>query len=468
MTQIEIGLAGRHDAEPRRPGIQHDAVETIGAGEGRDRFHLGAVQSPLGLQRRIGPADREAARRHLEIVGRDDLDAIDVADDRSGALDRFRDRLEADPTSRETRQRESQNAEIEIVLQRRRIDHRHQRRGKHLLALMRQRRGLAAMVVAGKRNDAAILRTSRRVRVLERIERAVDSRTLAVPDAEHAIDLGAGEHANLLAAPHGGRGEVLVETGDEGDVMLLQERLCAPQRVVIHAERRAAIAGNETRGVQPRRAIALSLQHRQPDQGLRSRQKDPLRIQPVLVVQPNFQQCHDEPCPHSLRPLLGPDFVGAQHALVWPCMHSPLYAAPWHIWGAFSRNLPQQQYKTRRRPREALTMEAFAAELAEAMVRGTHPGWPKLKEVLMTRVRVVVALFVGLISSTDVEAKCSCQCVNGRMQSVCTSPGDLLPANCPMTACTMTGPTVLPIQPPQPPPPGTSVCSQQQGRRICR
>jgi hypothetical protein len=74
----------------------------------------------------------------------------------------------------------------------------------------------------------------------------------------------------------------------------------------------------------------------------------------------------------------------------------------------------------------------------------------------------------GLICSTEVQAKCVCQCINGRMRSVCSSPGDMVPANCPMSACPMTGPTVLPIQPPQLPPPGTSVCSQQQGRRVCR
>ena len=194
-------------------GIQHDAVEAVGAREGRDRLHLRAVQPPLLLHRRIGPANGEAARRHFEIVGHDDLDAIGIADDRGRAFDRLRNRLEADPAAGEARQRKAQNAEIEIILQRRRIDHRHQRGGKHLLALMRERRGLAAMIVAGERNDAAVLRGAGRVGVLERIERAVDAGALAVPDAEHAIDLGAGEHADLLAAPHRRRRQVLVEAG---------------------------------------------------------------------------------------------------------------------------------------------------------------------------------------------------------------------------------------------------------------
>ena len=77
------------------------------------------------------------------------------------------------------------------------------------------------MVVAGQRNHAAVARSAGRVGMLERIHRAVDAGALAIPDAEHAIDLGAGKHADLLAAPDGGRRQILVETGGELDVMLL-------------------------------------------------------------------------------------------------------------------------------------------------------------------------------------------------------------------------------------------------------
>ena len=45
------------------------------------------------------------------------------------------------------------------------------------------------------------------------------------------------------------------------------------------------------------------------------------------------------------------------------------------------------------------------------------------------------------------------------------SPAPQIPANffrqTALTACPMTGPTIVPIHPPQPPPPGTSVRSQQ-------
>ncbi len=278
LPQIEIGLAGGDDTEPRRLAVEHDAVERIGAGEGGDRRHLRTEQPTLRLHRRIGPADVEPVRRHLEIGRNHDSDARRVAVDRSGAFHRLRDRLEADPATRVARQREAEDAEVEIILQGGWVDDRHQRCGHYLFALMRQGRGLAAVVVAGQRQHAAVARGAGGIGMLQGIDRAVDAGALAVPDAEHAIDLGARKQPDLLAAPHRGRREILVEAGHEGDVVLLQERFRAPQRVVVHAERRAAIARDEARGVEAGGAVAFTLQHRQPHQRLHARQVDPLGV----------------------------------------------------------------------------------------------------------------------------------------------------------------------------------------------
>ena len=73
----------------------------------------------------------------------------------------------------------------------------------------------------------------------------------------------AGEQVDLLRAPDRGRGQVLVDAGLEHDVVLLEELLGAPQRLVEPAQRRAAVAGDEAGGVQPRREVALALHHRQ-------------------------------------------------------------------------------------------------------------------------------------------------------------------------------------------------------------
>ncbi len=268
LAQIEIGLAGGYDPKPRRLAVEHDAVELVGACEGANRRHFRTEQPPFLLERRIGPADVQSARRHLEIGRQYDLDPRRIAIDRGRALDRLADRLEADPAAGIARQRKAVDPEIEIVLQRRRVDDRDQRRGEHLLALMRQRRGLAAVIVAGERQHAAISGRAGRIGVLQGVDRAVDAGTLAVPDAEHAIDLGARKETDLLAAPDRGRGEILVQPGNESDIMRLQEGFGAPQRVVVHAERRAAVAGDEARRVQAGGAVAFALQHRQPDQRL--------------------------------------------------------------------------------------------------------------------------------------------------------------------------------------------------------
>ncbi|MET3154272.1 hypothetical protein ABIF34_001297 [Bradyrhizobium japonicum] len=117
------------------------------------------------------------------------------------------------------------------------------------------------MVVAGQRQHAAIERGAGRVGMLERVDRAVDAGALAVPDAEHAIDLGAGKQPDLLAAPDRGRSQVLVQAGNEGDVVLLEVRLGAPQRVVVHAERGTAVARDEAAGVESLKPVAFALQH---------------------------------------------------------------------------------------------------------------------------------------------------------------------------------------------------------------
>ena len=60
------------------------------------------------------------------------------------------------------------------------------------LALVRDRRRLRARVVAAEREDAALRRGARVVRVLEYVATAVDPRALSVPHREHAVDPGAG------------------------------------------------------------------------------------------------------------------------------------------------------------------------------------------------------------------------------------------------------------------------------------
>lgn len=58
-------------------------------------------------------------------------------------------------------------------------------------------------------------------------------------------------------------------------------------------------------------------------------------------------------------------------------------------------------------------------------------------------------------------AACSCQCVNGSQQQLCSSSIDL-PAICAPTICPIAAPSIAPIQSPVIPPLGASRCRQAQ------
>src|SRR3954454_14885919 len=111
-----------------------------------------------------------------------------------------------------------------------------------------------------------------RVAVLQRVAAAIDARPLAVPDGENAVVFRPGKQADLLAAPYRRRGQLLVDRRLELEMVALDKAARAPQRLVEPAERRAAIAGNKTARIEPRRHVALALQQWQAHQRLRAGQ----------------------------------------------------------------------------------------------------------------------------------------------------------------------------------------------------
>ena len=141
------------------------------------------------------------------------------------------------------------------------------------------------MVVAGQTQHAAVFGRTRRIAVAEDVAAAVDAGALAVPDADHAIIVGAGREIELLRAPDGGRRQVLVHAGLEFDVVLVEVLAGGEQLLVVAAERRAAIAGYEAGGVEPRGAVAADLRHRQPHQRLDSGQEDVAGALGVFLIE---------------------------------------------------------------------------------------------------------------------------------------------------------------------------------------
>ena len=141
------------------------------------------------------------------------------------------------------------------------------------------------MVVAGKAEHAAVLRRARRIAVPEHVAAAVDAGALAVPDADHAIILGAGRKVELLRAPDRGRRKVFVHAGLKLDVVLVEMLAGGEQLLVVAAERRAAVAGDEACGVQPRGAVAADLRHRQANQRLNAGQEDVAGTLGVFLIE---------------------------------------------------------------------------------------------------------------------------------------------------------------------------------------
>ena len=89
------------------------------------------------------------------------------------------------------------------------------------------------MVVPHQGNHTTVRGSSCRVGVLKRITTAVNPGTLAVPDSEHAIDLGTWIEIHVLSAPHSGRREVFVDARLEPDVERRQAIADAPEFAVV-------------------------------------------------------------------------------------------------------------------------------------------------------------------------------------------------------------------------------------------
>jgi hypothetical protein len=90
--------------------------------------------------------------------------------------------------------------------------------------------------------------------------------------------------------------------------------------------------------------------------------------------------------------------------------------------------------------------------------------------------RLLIFIFLLILAAPQSKAACTCQCVNGQMRPLCSSPFEIPPI-CPPTMCGIVPPMVQPIQPPTLPPLGTQSCRMVQvqnpwggfeWRQICR
>ncbi len=155
------------------------------------------------------------------------------------------------------------------------------------------------MIVAIYNQHPAVAVRARVVAVLEGVHAAVDARSLAVPDREHAVDLRVRDKIELLCASDRGRSEVFVDTGLETNVVPVEQITCLPQGGVQSAERRPSISRNEARGVEAVATIRLALQEQQAHERLVAVDHDLVVSNRVLRVQGNIAQWLATFMPHD-------------------------------------------------------------------------------------------------------------------------------------------------------------------------
>ena len=242
-----------------RRTVEHDPVELVGARIGQGGIDAVVLHPPLLRKTGVGPADTRSIDGQLAILRQEDAYAVRIDHHGCRTLHGVGQRLEADPAAGVARHRPAVQPQVQVLLHAGRREHRHHRGGELVIALIGQARRARGMVIAGYDQHPAVLRSAGIVGVLEDVAAAVHPRPFPVPEREHAVVAGAGVEIHLLAAPCGGRGQVLVQTRPKADVGRLEMLLRAPQRFVERRDRRTPVAGDETGRIEPGREIALAL-----------------------------------------------------------------------------------------------------------------------------------------------------------------------------------------------------------------
>ena len=117
------------------------------------------------------------------------------------------------------------------------------------------------------------------------VARTIYARTLAVPEAEHTVEFAFAAQFGLLTAPQGRCGKVFVQPRLERNIILGQWLKGSGHLHVHCPQRRSAIPGHQTGGIEPRRAITCLLHEHQTHQRLRTIQQDRRLLQVEAIVQ---------------------------------------------------------------------------------------------------------------------------------------------------------------------------------------
>ena len=291
LREIVIRFSGAREAQPRpdRTGLRPHpdilrpvpVIQPIQARELDRRLQAPRVDFVL---------ERERHRRHqprvdglLIIFGNANFRLIGIDHHGSTAVADIGDQFQPHPGARKSRKRDGIEAVIDDFLRISGIQKRNADIIETEVALMRDSRAFAAMIVAGEDQRAAVRSGSREIGMAKNVAGAIDAGSFAVPDADDAIDIRFADDRKNLAAHDRGRGEIFVDAGTKNDIVLLEQLARSRQLKIVAAERRAFVAGNERAGLQARAAIAAHLIHRQPHQRLDAGEIDASSLDCVFI-----------------------------------------------------------------------------------------------------------------------------------------------------------------------------------------
>ena len=193
--------------------------------------------------------------------------------------------LERRPQTRGARARDRVPAEIDDLLHAARRKHRDVQRGEQRLRRARDRRRLARGIVAAQRQHSATRVGADEVAVADRVGGAVDTRGLAVPDSDHAVEARAWQRPGQLRAPHGRCGKLLVDRRLQDQLVLGSERSESSDLAHESGERRAGIAGDQRGRSQPRAYVGAVLVEQDSHQRLHAREEYAAFREEVTVLE---------------------------------------------------------------------------------------------------------------------------------------------------------------------------------------
>jgi hypothetical protein len=292
LPHVQAGLAGADDGQLAALAVDHDAVDTVGAREGGGGRQPVVDQPVLLHQRRQVRAQVEPLGRQPDVGGRDE-GTMRIGQLHAGRqVQRVGDAFQPDIAAAVARHGPAEQAELDDLAYGGGVEDRQHGRDQRVLGLVRAVGRLAAVIVAGHGQEAAVRGGALEIAELQRFAGAIDADALAVPQAEDALELRLAEPRQLLGAANRADRELLVQTRPEHDVVLVQQFLRAPQRGVVDPQRRAAIARDVTGGLQSGGAVASRLVERQAHQGLVRRDEDASARLQVLVVERGHGACH--------------------------------------------------------------------------------------------------------------------------------------------------------------------------------